>query len=152
MCPPCPAAFLSPRMLFFCCSGLCGSPVSALRGDSELVLFLLSAWGSAQDPPDTSGVSGTDCSSQVRGDFTQLTVAASVISMAYPHPNTCLHRRCVRKVPEFQDSHVVQHSRVSLGSVGHQVPSEGQGAGVRTGCISLSPQESEGPWKRGFLS
>lgn len=83
------------------------------------MLFLLSAWGSAQDPPDTSGVSGTDCSSQVRGDFTQLTVAASVISMAYPHPNTCLHRRCVRKVPEFQDSHVVQHSRVSLGSVGH---------------------------------
>lgn len=50
------------------------------------MLFLLSAWGSAQDPPDTSGVSGTDCSSQVRGDFTQLTVAASVISMAYPHP------------------------------------------------------------------
>lgn len=50
------------------------------------MLFFLSAWGSAQDPLDTSGVSGTDCNSQVRGDFIQLTVAASVISTAQPTP------------------------------------------------------------------
>lgn len=32
------------------------------------------------------------------------------------------------------------------------MPSEDQGTGVRAGSISLSPQESEGPWKRGSLS